>query len=103
MTQVKKLFSQLAQSGLILIWSGQRGKALSSCYIQTNLDSNSLLTPVHYSDEIQSAFRVGSDPIYQPWRSLPDLKLEDRIRRAVLEPLLPLNYTLAGAGGNELS
>lgn len=99
MRAVIEIIIKLASTGFVKVWNGQRGHAVEPTQLLTTFNPGILITTIHTTSEIIAAFKLDEDRSLD-WRRecgavFPTLVMPDRMRQAVLTPLMPLNYRLS--------
>eukprot|EP01033_Poteriospumella_lacustris_P002784 gene2784-2023_t len=76
--QVIESLRRLVALGVVSLWTGLRGRPLPAALLQAALLPSVVVTLEHAADELAAAFRA--------------LVMPERVRAAVLQPLVPLVY-----------
>lgn len=98
--RINQCFLKLAESSLIKIWSTTLGKVILPYSVTNLLEPSCLLYVNHSAEEISQAFstqRSNSHDFLTKYFEGPLLKMPEKLRRVVLEPLKPLHYETNGA------
>jgi hypothetical protein len=85
---VIEMLRRLMSLGVVTLWSGMRGRPLPPALLQSSLIPSVVVTVEHTADEITAAFTYSttSSP------SAVSLVMPERVRAAVLRPVVPLVY-----------
>ncbi len=102
LNRIAMWIQSFAAQGLLQLWHKQDVKPLPIISIPTLIDPACIIVICHSLEEIRTAFQLPEERSIDPWkrqaRSLPGLVLPEKLRRAVLQPMQPLLYTMQPGG-----
>lgn len=91
--QVIESLRRLMALGVVSLWTGLRGRPLPAALLQASLLPSVVVTLEHTADELAAAF---ARPVAAPGAAAAPaqraLVMPERVRAAVLQPLVPLVY-----------
>eukprot|EP01031_Cornospumella_fuschlensis_P040064 gene40064-48820_t len=101
MQRIASVLQHLAQQGLVVILTGPKGPVLPAVAIPTSVDTEHFVVIPHSPEEVRGSYMLNAErPAHYCWQTVrpaPDLRMPERLRRSVLQPLEPLLYGQADA------
>ncbi|RYG69180.1 hypothetical protein EON64_03375 [archaeon] len=96
MQRVAVVLQHLVQQGLVIVLTGPKGPVLPAISIPTAVDTEHFVVIPHSPEEVRGSYMLRSErPAHYCWQTVrpaPELRMPERLRRAVLQSLEPLLY-----------